>query len=116
MASTFDRAVYERALAAEKAIDALGRYKFERFGYWASQWVLLNRIIGDRSPSPFTDLVKAARELQPPSPEDSERVCIVHMSHPPEDAEKCEAASYQEGVCRIYAAGDVPQLWDGVRV
>ncbi len=51
----------ERAEAATKAIDSLGRYKFQMFGYWAGVWVHLNRIIGDGAPSPFRHLVKAAR-------------------------------------------------------
>jgi len=49
--------------AAVKAIDSLSRYKFAMFGYWAGIWVHLNRIEGKRRPSPFTSLVKAARDL-----------------------------------------------------
>ena len=60
----------EKALANElddaerKALDALARYKFQMFGYWAAIWVHLNRLEGNHRPSPFTGLVKAARELQ----------------------------------------------------
>jgi len=39
----FDKELRE---AEEKAIDALSRYKFQMFGYWASIWVHLNRLSG----------------------------------------------------------------------
>ncbi len=47
--------------AERKAIDALSRYKFMMFGYWAGIWVHLNRIEGRKRPSPFTRLVKTAQ-------------------------------------------------------
>jgi hypothetical protein len=47
--------------AEAKAIDALARYKFTMFGYWAGIWVHLNRIEGKRRPNPFKHLVLAAR-------------------------------------------------------
>lgn len=48
---------------AEKAAkDALCRYKFERFGYHASQWVMLNKLLPKPKPSPFRDLVAFARQ------------------------------------------------------
>lgn len=50
--------------AADKAIDSLARYKFAMFGYWAGIWVHLNRIDGGKRPSPFRDLVKAARAIR----------------------------------------------------
>ena len=50
--------------AEEKAIDALSRYKFTMFGYWAGIWVHLNRIEGKKRPNPFRELVLAARELK----------------------------------------------------
>ena len=50
--------------AAKKAIVNLARYKFLNFGYWAGIWVHLNRISGQKRPSPFKALVVAARELQ----------------------------------------------------
>lgn len=50
--------------AETKAIDALARYKFQMFGYWAGIWVHLNRIEGKKRPSPFRDLVLAAREIR----------------------------------------------------
>lgn len=56
----------DRDEARDKAIDALGRYKFAMFGYWAGVWVHLNRIIGDRQPNPFAEIVKAARKTLAP--------------------------------------------------
>jgi len=44
-----------------KAIDALARYKFMMFGYWAAMWVHLNRLCQVKAKSPFTKLVQAAR-------------------------------------------------------
>lgn len=48
--------------AESKAWDALGRYKFQMFGYWAAIWVYLNRIGGFNKPNPWKDLVMTARE------------------------------------------------------
>ena len=52
--------------AKVKALDALGRYKFEMFGYHASAWVKYNQLLPrvHREPNPFRNLVKLARELQ----------------------------------------------------
>ena len=47
-----------------RAIDALSRYKFQMFGYWAGIWVHLNRIEGLKRPNPFNDLVKQAKNMQ----------------------------------------------------
>lgn len=44
-----------------KAIDALARYKFAMFGYWAGIWVHLNRISHARRRNPFGHIVAAAR-------------------------------------------------------
>ena len=52
----------EMDVAELKALDALARYKFQMFGYWAAIWVHLNRISGLKRPSPFKDLVKVARK------------------------------------------------------
>lgn len=52
----------EMDLAEQKAWDALSRYKFQMFGYWAAIWVHLNRIAGTKRPNPWTALVKRARE------------------------------------------------------
>ncbi len=59
-------AVLEReiAAAAARALDALGRYKFMMFGYWAAIWVHLNRIAGSKRPNPFKPLVEAAKAIQ----------------------------------------------------
>lgn len=44
-----------------KAWDALARYKFWMFGYWAAAWVRLNRIGEFGRPNPFRPLVDLAR-------------------------------------------------------
>ncbi len=48
--------------AERKAWDALSRYKFWMFGYWAAIWIHLNRVSGLNQPNPWIDLVKLARE------------------------------------------------------
>lgn len=60
----------ELDVAEAKAWDALGRYKFQMFGYWAAIWVHLNRIGGFKRPSPWRDLVKQAaiHSKRPPAP------------------------------------------------
>jgi hypothetical protein len=50
------------AEAERKAWDALSRYKFQMFGYWAAVWVHLNRISGARRPNPWREVVLSARE------------------------------------------------------
>jgi hypothetical protein len=52
----------EMAQAERKAWDALCRYKFWMFGYWAAIWIHLNRVSGGGRPNPFGDLVRFARE------------------------------------------------------
>lgn len=59
-----DKLVEELNEAEHKAIDALSRYKFNMFGYWAGIWVHLNRISGLNRPNPFKELVKKAREMK----------------------------------------------------
>lgn len=54
----------ERREAAEKALDALGRYKFMMFGYWAAVWVHMNRLCDVPQPSPFRELVQQARRMR----------------------------------------------------
>ena len=54
----------DRDEAEIKALDSLSRYKFAMFGYWAGIWVHLNRIIGDRRPSPFRSLTREAGNLR----------------------------------------------------
>jgi len=56
------RCVQMRTVALTRAIDSLARYKFQMFGYWAAQWVLLNRMIGDGEENPFGDFVEMARK------------------------------------------------------
>ncbi len=50
--------------AERKAIDALARYKFVMFGYWAGVWVHLNRIEGHKRKSPFRPFVELARDIK----------------------------------------------------
>lgn len=56
----------EITIAEAKAWDALSRYKFQMFGYWAAIWVHLNRIAGERRPNPWAGLVEAARQKSAP--------------------------------------------------
>lgn len=49
--------------AEAKAWDALARYKFQMFGYWAAIWVHLNRVGDFKRPNPFRRLVKEARRV-----------------------------------------------------
>ena len=52
-----------RKLAEAKAIAALARYKFWMFGYWAAQWVTLNRLSSrPLLTNPFAALVQSARK------------------------------------------------------
>lgn len=64
MSCSSTRLDQELAEAEAKAIDALARYKFTMFGYWAGIWVHLNKIEGQRRPSPFRSLVKVAKAVQ----------------------------------------------------
>lgn len=52
--------------AEEKAWDALARYKFQMFGYWAAIWVHLNRVGGFDRSNPFKATVDLARKVQNP--------------------------------------------------
>lgn len=49
--------------AEYKAWDALSRYKFQQFGYWAAIWVHLNRLGEFNRPNPFKRLVKSAQVI-----------------------------------------------------
>lgn len=55
-----------RAEAKVKAWDALGRYKFEMFGYWASSWVKYNQALPKllRASNPFKRAVDLARSVR----------------------------------------------------
>ena len=58
------RSVHDaRGQAYLKAIDSLGRYKFEMFGYWASAWVKYNQLMPKqyKQGNPFKEFVKLAR-------------------------------------------------------
>ena len=58
------RIINARRQALAKALDSLGRYKFEMFGYWASSWVKYNALLStvDKQGNPFKDFVKLARK------------------------------------------------------
>lgn len=60
--STAERLERELCDAEAKAFDALARYKFQMFGYWAAIWVHLNRLGEFRRPNPFSGLVHLARQ------------------------------------------------------
>ena len=47
--------------AEKKAHDSLARYKFQMFGYWASIWVHLNRILELKRPNPWKQLIKRSK-------------------------------------------------------
>ena len=59
MEKDINDAIYE---AEAKAWDALSRYKFMMFGYWAAIWVHLNKISGLKRPNPFKKLVGFAKK------------------------------------------------------
>ena len=59
-----DKLTPELAEAEQKAWDALARYKFWMFGYWAGVWVHLNRISGAKRPNPWRELVLTARQKE----------------------------------------------------
>ena len=52
----------ELDVAEQKAWDALSRYKFQMFGYWAAIWVHLNRISGAKRSNPWRSLVQQAQK------------------------------------------------------
>lgn len=56
--------IEERRQAEAKAWDALSRYKFQMFGYWAAIWVHLNRLAVEQQPNPWKELVDLARNKQ----------------------------------------------------
>ena len=65
-AECLDRVMKARAEAEVKAWDALGRYKFEMFGYWASSWVKFNQALPKllRAGNPFKRAVDLARSVR----------------------------------------------------
>lgn len=61
---TLLRSVHDaRGQAYLKALDSLGRYKFEMFGYHASAWVKYNQLMPKqyKQGNPFQEFVKLAR-------------------------------------------------------
>lgn len=56
-----NKLLHELNEAERKAWDALSRYKFQMFGYWAAIWVHLNRVGEFQRPNPWKSLVKEAR-------------------------------------------------------
>jgi hypothetical protein len=58
-----DELIRELDIAEKKAWDALSRYKFQMFGYWAAIWVHLNRISKAKRPNPWIELVKHSRKV-----------------------------------------------------
>ncbi len=64
MATVEERLLKELDEAEEKAIDALARYKFQMFGYWAAIWVHLNRVGDFKRKSPFRPFVELARDIK----------------------------------------------------
>jgi hypothetical protein len=62
---TYDMAIEAKLKEAEhRALDALARYKFMSFGYWAAMWVHFNKLEGNHRPNPFRPVVYAARALK----------------------------------------------------
>jgi len=59
-----ERLSHEIDVAERKAVDAMSRYKFQMFGYWAAIWVHLNRISGERRKNPFACFVIEAKRLR----------------------------------------------------
>jgi|TARA_B100001146_G_C16185983_1_gene436832 hypothetical protein len=56
------RTLEEKLKEAEhKAWDALGRYKFNNFGYWCAIWVHLNQMDDTRRANPWSALTKIAK-------------------------------------------------------
>lgn len=62
---THARLIVALAEAEAQAWESLARYKYIMFGYWAGQWVLLNRTGRLNRPSPFRELVAVARRVRP---------------------------------------------------
>ncbi len=58
-----DSILREMREAEAKAWDAMSRYKFWMFGYWAARWVAMNRLLNTgRQTNPFRSLVDLARQ------------------------------------------------------
>ncbi|OBQ72361.1 hypothetical protein [Mesorhizobium loti] len=57
-----DRLLADLEEAESKAWDALARYKFQVFGYWAAIWVHQNRMGEFKREKPWRCLVREARK------------------------------------------------------
>jgi len=64
---TIEKLIKARDSAIREALVNLGRYKFDRFGYYAARYVVLNALLHGsehhRKYNPFKDLVIHARKL-----------------------------------------------------
>ena len=62
--TTLKNVLDQRDRAAYQAIVNMGRYKFDRFGYYAARWVTLNKLLPKdlRKANPFRDFVRLARD------------------------------------------------------
>jgi len=64
---TIEKLIKARDSAIREALVNLGRYKFDRFGYYAARYVILNALLHGsehhRKYNPFKDLVIHARKL-----------------------------------------------------
>lgn len=56
-----NKLLHELDDAEAKAWDALARYKFWMFGYYAGRWVYLNRVAQTKRSNPWKPLVDIAR-------------------------------------------------------
>jgi hypothetical protein len=62
--NTEEKVMQELIDAEHKAWDALSRYKFMMFGYWAAVWVHLNRLSNTKKSNPWKQLVQEARKMR----------------------------------------------------
>ena len=64
---TIEKLIKARDSAIREALVNLGRYKFDRFGYYAARYVVLNALLHGseqhRKNNPFKALVDHARKL-----------------------------------------------------
>ena len=103
--------------AQSAARDALARYKPERFGYHASQWIMLNKTLESPRPNPFRDIIKFARASiaagrEGESDETAQisgcRMAVVHIS-------KDENAPTLEDWTLALEYGPDEDLWEYLR-
>lgn len=82
---TREKAIIEMQEVELRAWDALSRYKFYLFGYWACHWVNLNRYASLKYPNPFHGLVKIAKRHDKPVVKEQ---CLMHLLSTDEDSER----------------------------